>query len=48
MLVYQYKVWERDELQPQRIIDDHPLSLTEVQEKNPAVTKIRLEALIDV
>lgn len=47
MLVYQYAVWELGELRPQRIIDDHPLSLAEIQEKNPYITKIHLEAIID-
>jgi hypothetical protein len=48
MLVYQYKIWKSGELQSQRIIDNHLLSLTEVQEKNPYITKIYLEAIIDV
>jgi hypothetical protein len=47
MLVYQYQVWESGVLQSQRIIDDHLLSLAEVQEKKPHVTKIYLEAIID-
>lgn len=48
MLVFQYKIWTSDKLEAQHIIDDHMLSLTELQEKNPNVTKIRLEAIIDV
>jgi hypothetical protein len=48
MLVYQYTIWESGELRPQRITVNHLLSLTEVQEKNPYITKIYLEAIIDV
>jgi hypothetical protein len=47
MIVYQYKVWESGVLQSERIIDNRLLSLPEVQEKNPYVTKIYLEAIID-
>lgn len=47
MLVYQYKVWQSGVLLPQRIIDDHLLSLSEIQDKNPLITKIYLEAIID-
>jgi hypothetical protein len=48
MVVYKYKVWKSGVLQSERIIDDHLLSLSEVQEKKPHVTKIYLEAIIDV
>jgi hypothetical protein len=47
MLVYQYKIWKSGVLQSQSIIDDHLLSLSEIQDKNPHVTKIYLEAIID-
>jgi hypothetical protein len=46
MLVYQYKVWQSGVLQSERLIDNRLLTLPEVQEKNPYVTKIYLEAII--
>jgi hypothetical protein len=48
MLVYQYTVWESGELRPHRLTVNHLLSLSEVQEKNPYITKIYLEAIIYV
>ena len=48
MLVYKYKHWENNVLQPQRLISDKLLSLTEVQKTRPYTNKIYLEAIIDV